>query len=106
MEIKLQIGNKEKTFVAGRPKARAVRDAIKLAKTLDPKNISEATLDEMVDFTVDTYGKQFTRDDVYDGIYADEMIEVLTKTVREVANGTSKKVESKNDQAGTVAENC
>lgn len=106
MEIKLQIGDTEKTFVTGRPKGRAVRDAIKLAKNLDPKNISEQTLDEMVDYVVNAFGKQFTMDDFYDGIYGDEMIEVLTNTVRDVANGTSKKVESKNDQAGTVAENC
>lgn len=97
MEIKLLLGNEEKTYTAARPKGRAVRDAIKLARRMDPKNITEEVFDELVDFTVDVYGKQFTRDDVYDGLYADEMLQELTKTVSAIAGGTSKKLEVKND---------
>lgn len=97
MEIKLLLGDEEKTFTAGRPKGRAIRDAISLANKINPENITGEVFDELIDFTVDVYGKQFTRDDVYDGLYADEMLQELTKTVSAIAGGTSKKLETKNE---------
>jgi hypothetical protein len=97
MQIKLLLGDEEKTFTAGRPKGRAVREAIALANKMDPKKINGEVFDELIDFTVDVYGKQFTRDDVYDGLYADEILQEMTKTVSTIAGGTSKKLETKNE---------
>lgn len=89
MKIKLMIGEEEKTFTAGRPKGRMVRKAIALGGKLDPKRITEDTLDELMDFVVEVYDGQFTRDDAYDGLYSDELLPTVTDTVKAIAEGTA-----------------
>lgn len=97
MEIKLLINDKEKTFVAGRPKARLIRQAISITAGMDMSDIQGDELDKIVDFTVEAYGGQFTRDDVYDGVYADELFDKMIETITEITGGTAKKTESKNE---------
>lgn len=97
MEIKLLINNKEKTFVAGRPMARIVRDAIEIMSKINLNNIRGEELDMIIDFAVDAYGKQFTRDQVYDGMYADELLPKMLKTVTGITGTTVEKLETKNE---------
>ena len=97
MEIKLIINDKEKTFVAGRPMGRIVRSAIDIMGKINMNNISGEELDMIIDFTVDAYGKQFTRDQVYDGLYADELLSEMLKTITATTRGTVEKLETKNE---------
>lgn len=97
MEIKLIINDKEKTFVAGRPMGRIVRSAIDILGKINMNNISGEELDMIIDFTVDAYGKQFTRDQVYDGLYADELLSEMLKTITAITRGTVEKLETKNE---------
>ena len=97
MEIKLIINDKEKTFVAGRPMGRIVRSAIDILGKINMNNISGEELDMIIDFTVDAYGKQFTRDQVYDGPYADELLSEMLKTITAITRGTVEKLETKNE---------
>ncbi|VUZ24349.1 Uncharacterised protein [Acetobacterium wieringae] len=107
MKITLMFENEEKTFTAGRPKGRMVRRAIRLAGSLKPESITEDTLDELIDYVVDVYGKQFTIDDFYDGLYYDEMMDKITETIEAIANGTAGRLgKSKNGQAGKAKESC
>lgn len=97
MEIKLLINDKEETFVAPRPKGRVVRNAAELIEKIDINKMSGKDIDTVVDFVVSVYDKQFTRNDLYDGLYADELMEVIMDTVQSIVSGTTKKLESKND---------
>lgn len=97
MEIKLIIKDKEKTFVAGRPMGRIVRNAIEIMSKINLNNIGGEELDMIIDFTVDAYGKQFTRDQVYDGLYADELLSEMLKTISSITGATVEKLETKNE---------
>ncbi len=97
MEIKLLINEKEKTFIAPRPKGRIVRDAVTIVEKMDINKMQGKDMDALIDFMVKVYDKQFTRDDVYDGLYADELMTSLIDTVQTVVNGTAKRLEPKND---------
>ena len=97
MEIKLLIKDKEKTFVAGRPMGRIVRNAIEIMSKINLNNIGGEELDMIIDFTVDAYGKQFTRDQVYDGMYADELLPEMLRTITGISGTTVEKLEAKNE---------
>ena len=97
MEMKLLIKGKEKTFVAARPKARMVRSAINLMSTVNLEKVKDTDIDTLVDFAVDAYGNQFTRDDVYDGLYADELFPAILKVVTDISGGTTERIETKNE---------
>ncbi|WKY46006.1 hypothetical protein Q5O14_07890 [Eubacteriaceae bacterium ES2] len=104
MKITLKLDSGEKEYAMGRPKARVVKKAIKLATKLDPKNINENTMDEMVNLVVVAFGNQFTSDDMWDGLFYDEVMEVVQDTLKEVVEGTQKRLnQSKNAAAGKAA---
>lgn len=99
MEIKLILGDKEKTFVAGQPKGRVIREALSVTEKIDMTNIHGEDLDLLIDFVVNVFGGQFTRDDVYDGLYAQDLFKELMRVIGEVTGGTAKKIEEKNAKA-------
>lgn len=82
MKLSLLIDGQEKTFNAPFISARMLRAAIALSEKL--KTITVETLDEMVHFAVDVFGKQFTFDEFYDGVHAPEMIDTLTEVIHAV----------------------
>ena len=49
--------------------------------TIDFKNLQPETLDTLVDLAVDAFGKQFTRDDFYDGIDARCFVNTIVDTI-------------------------
>jgi len=82
MNIILKINGEDKTFVMPYVSARAVRTAFAMQKKLE--NINEDTLDEMFNFVVDCYGKQFTLDELYDGIEAKKLMATLVATIKTI----------------------
>ena len=86
----------EKEYVLGKVKARMYRKAIALTDDLNLDKITAKSLDDMVDFVVEAYGNQFTRDDVYDGVEAKDLMDVLTDCIKNVVGNVSEKLESKN----------
>lgn len=98
MDIKLLIEGKEKTFVANFISARMLRRTLEISKEVNFNDMKAEELDKVIDFIVDLFQKQFTRDDVYDGISSKELIPNILKclngVVGEVTDATG--VDEKN----------
>lgn len=96
MEIKLTLNDKEQVFMAPRPKGRTIREAAALMEETDLNKITASVIDQIIDFVVAAFGGQFTRDDVYDGLYADELMPTILEIVNKLVSGTTDRLEPKN----------
>ncbi|MBC8587495.1 phage tail assembly chaperone G [Paratissierella segnis] len=84
MEIILKKDKKEKTYTTGFISARMVRRTIEVSRGVDFDNITPEELDKLIDYIVELFGNQFTRDDVYDGLQSKDLIPTITKCINEV----------------------
>jgi hypothetical protein len=84
MEIVLKKDKKEKTYTTGFISARMVRRTIEVSQGVDFDNISPEELDKLIDYIVELFNNQFTRDDVYDGLQSKDLIPTITKCINEV----------------------
>jgi hypothetical protein len=91
MKITLRIEGADKTFTQDFVSGRMFRKTLEKQKLLQ-KDIDETTLDSMVDYVVELYGGQFTRDQFYDGIRAQEMMPTITGAIDGVVNGASEAI--------------
>lgn len=83
IEVTLKIDNEDKKFVAPFISARMLKNTIKQFGDTETKT-DESTIDEMVAYIVDIFGKQFTIDQLYDGIASGELISKFTECVQNV----------------------
>jgi hypothetical protein len=92
MQITLRLNGEEKTFTQDFISGRMFRRAIEMQKHFrdGAENLDVNTLDEMVGFVVESYGKQFTIDDFYDGIQSDKLISTIIQTIDEVIGRSAK----------------
>ena len=99
MELILKKDKKEKTYTTGFISARMVRRTIEVSQGVDFDNISPEELDKLIDYIVELFGNQFTRDDVYDGLASRDLIPTITKCINEVVGQMSDttKGDGKND---------
>ncbi len=84
MEIILKKDKKDKAYTTGFISARMVRRTIEVSQGVDFDNISPEELDKLIDYIVELFGNQFTRDDVYDGLQSKDLIPTITKCINEV----------------------
>lgn len=84
MELILKKDKKEKTYTTGFISARMVRRTIEVSQGVDFDNITPEELDKLIDYIVELFGNQFTRDDVYDGLQSKDLIPTITKCINEV----------------------
>lgn len=84
MKITLRIDGKEKNFIADFVSARMLRRTIEISKDINFDEMSVDELDTMVEYLVQLFGKQFTIDDVYDGLPSKELIPKLIGCINEV----------------------
>ncbi|MCD8502947.1 MAG: hypothetical protein LRY71_16440 [Bacillaceae bacterium] len=84
MKLKLKIGGEDKTFIADFISARMMRRTIEISKSMNFEEMSVDDLDIMVEYLVQLFGKQFTIDDVYDGLPSKELVSTLIKCINEV----------------------
>ncbi|PRR78440.1 MULTISPECIES: phage tail assembly chaperone G [Clostridium] len=89
MEIILKKDKKDKTYTTGFISARMVRRTIEVSQGVDFDNISPEELDKLIDYIVELFGNQFTRDDVYDGLQSKDLIPTITKCINEVVGEMS-----------------
>lgn len=89
MQITLLIEGQKKPFTQDFISGRMFRKAIEMQKHFKD-GIDENTLDEMVGFVVDAYGKQFTIDEFYDGIESNKLIETITGTINAIIGRSTK----------------
>ena len=78
-------------------KGSLIIKAIDLASTLEKteENINSKMITDLADFVVEVYAKQFTRDELIDGLQAHEVIETLTGVLQFVIAGNQKLGENK-----------
>ncbi|OJF17783.1 MAG: hypothetical protein A6D91_09930 [Bacillaceae bacterium G1] len=89
MQITLRINGKEKTFTQDFISGRMFRRTLEIAKKFQQfqdGQIDVETLDIAVDYVVDLFDGQFTRDEFYDGIEAGRLIKTIVDCVNEVVN--------------------
>jgi hypothetical protein len=85
MDIKLFFEDKEKTFVVPFVKGRMFRRVLEIYKDYDLDHLNPETLDILVDFIVECFQNQFTRDDFYDGVAADQMTNTILDFINKIA---------------------
>ncbi len=84
MEIKLKVDKKDKTYIVDFISARMVRRTIEVSNGINFESLSPEELDKLIDYIVELFGNQFTRDDVYDGLSSKDLIPTITKCINEV----------------------
>ena len=82
----------DKTYVMPKVKTRMLRKAVEVNEKIDFNNLKTQNLDELVDFVVSLYGNQFTRDDFYDELDADKLIETLNNSINGIVGTMSDKL--------------
>ncbi|MBP1907075.1 hypothetical protein J2Z32_003740 [Paenibacillus turicensis] len=88
MEITLKINGEDKTFTQSFIPARIFRKTIVIQKKLQGE-IDETVLDALIDYIVTLFGKQFSVDELYDGLDARRLLDAAIKCVNEVVFGSS-----------------
>ncbi|WP_373844771.1 phage tail assembly chaperone G [Clostridium sp.] len=88
MEIVLN----NKTYAMPKVKTRILRRAIEINENIDFNNLKTKDLDGLVDFVVELYGNKFTRDDFYDGLDADKLIETLNNSINGIIGNLGNKL--------------
>jgi hypothetical protein len=84
----------EKTYTMPKVKTRMLRKAIEINEKIDFNSIKSKDLDGLVDFIVELYGNKFTRDDFYDGLDADKLIETLNNSINGIVGTLENKLNS------------
>lgn len=89
MKITLRLDGKDKTFTQEFVPGRVFRRAIEIARKVDFSAIDVDTLDSLVDFVSEAFGKQFSVDQFYDGIDARKMIGTIMDSVNAIVSDAS-----------------
>lgn len=84
MDITLKLDNKDKTFTTSFISARMLRRTIEVSQGVNFDNISPEELDKLIDYVVELFANQFTRDNVYDGLSSKDLIPTITRCINEV----------------------
>lgn len=88
MKIVLFKDGKEQTFTPDFIPGRVLREAISFqAKQSKKDSIDEEDVDDMINIIVKAYGKQFSIDDVYDGVDARNFMNVIKEQLTEIISG-------------------
>jgi hypothetical protein len=83
----------KKMYIAPSPKARIVRNALAMTEIIDTKNMKTADVDSLMNYIVDLFGRQFTIDDIYDGLDADKIQSTLLECVGGIVGTMGAKLE-------------
>lgn len=93
MEITLLIEEKEKTFVAPFVSTRRLKETLQLSNKVQ-KGFDEKIMDELGNYIVNIYGKQFTLDELYDGFPANEFLNKAIEDMETVIGDFGSKVKN------------
>ena len=97
MDITLKTNGKDKTYTAGFISARMVRTTIAVSQEINFDNIAPEELDKLMDYIVDLFGSQFTRDELYDGLASKDLIPTITRCINEVVGAVGEATTGKNE---------
>ncbi|MCY6354514.1 phage tail assembly chaperone G [Clostridium sp. ZS2-4] len=82
----------DKTYVMPKVKTRMLRRAIEISENINFNDLKLKDLDGLVDFVVELYGNKFSRDDFYDGLNADKLIETLNSSINGIVGNLGSKL--------------
>lgn len=97
MDITLKTNGKDKTYTAGFISARMVRTTIAVSQDINFDSITPEELDKLMDYIVDLFGSQFTRDELYDGLASKDLIPTITRCINEVVGAIGEATAGKNE---------
>lgn len=83
-----------KTFVTNKIKARLVREALEVKGSLNPDDFGPDALDMLVDFTCKVYKNKFTRDELYNGLESNLLIQTLRDTMEGIISGVTARLDT------------
>lgn len=92
MKLTLKINGQNKTFTQNFISGRMFRRTLEIAKPLQSGNVDVDTLDTIVDYVVELFGKQFTRDEFYDGIEAGQLIPTVVDCINQVVGKATESI--------------
>lgn len=100
MKLTLLIDGKEKIFTTPFVSARSYRKLLDYDKTIDYTNMDADDYDEIIGFTCNVFGDQFTVDEFWDGIASSKLNETLLDVFAYIRTGETlpKENEEGNDQ--------
>lgn len=84
MQITLNIEGKDNTFAVPFVSARMFRKTLEINKKFNVNDLGPEDLDGMVDYVVDLFKGQFSRDQLYDGLPADQLIPTVMECIKTV----------------------
>ena len=96
LELEFIKGDKTevKTFTNLNVKSRALRKAIEINEEIDFSNLKVKDLDSLVDYVCELYHNEFTRDQFYDGLEANLLIETLSSAINGIVKGATDRLNS------------
>ena len=100
MQITLKINGKEKTFTNDFVPGRVFRNALLINKKMRDKSfeLSAELFDELIEFCVTTFSKQFTIDEFWDGVDARKLDKEVMRIYNEVLSFGGLTVQEGNEQ--------
>lgn len=75
----------EKTYIAPPPMAIMVRRAAEIMEKTNDNELTTEDLDRLVDFVVCLFAKQFTADDYYNGVTAENSVAAALDVMHQVS---------------------
>lgn len=99
MELKLQIGEKERSFSPSFISARMLRRTLEVQKKVE-NGFKLDELDLVVDYMVELFGHQFTRDEYYDGLAVERFLPQAIECIEEVMKRFSGAVQMESEKNG------
>jgi len=103
MRITLRMGDKKQTFESGFVPARLLRNTIEKAEKMQKGEIKEVEMfDIMASYIVDVYKKQFTIDNVLDGLSFEELTKEFYKAMGNITNKLNTKINAMQDLSPNV----
>ncbi len=96
IEIELEINGEIKRFVCTKVKGILLRKTVSVIKVFTDmdKGMNEENLDKLVDYMVDVFGKQFTREEFYNGVELDDVIVKIQKTAENIMEMVTSKIKN------------
>lgn len=96
IEIELEINGEIKRFVCTKVKGILLRKTVSVIKVFTDmdKGMNEENLDKLVDYMVDVFGKQFTREEFYNGVELDDVIVKIQKTAETIMEMVTSKIKN------------
>ncbi|MFS0822176.1 phage tail assembly chaperone G [Bacillus sp. 1P02SD] len=95
MQITIKIDGKDKTFTNDFVPGRVFRNALLINKKMKGnEEVSAELFDELIEFCVNAFGKQFTVDEFWDGIDARKLDSEVMRIYNEILSFGGLTVES------------